>query len=81
MKKKLSVIVTMLGVFFLSLLSMELTLEPGSNASVFSSFATPGFSQTMGGPSAYCGPLMGNAAGTRYCCADTNEYYCYAAKC
>ncbi|SEF74281.1 hypothetical protein [Algoriphagus boritolerans] len=84
MKRKLSVILTMFGVFFLSSLTMELTLEPENNDSVFSLFVTPGFSQGMGGggePSAYCGPLMGNEAGTRYCCANTNEYYCYAAGC
>ncbi|WP_297337905.1 hypothetical protein [Algoriphagus sp.] len=28
-----------------------------------------------------CGPLMGNASGTRYCCADTNSDACAAAKC
>ena len=67
---------------------MELTLEPGSNASVFNSFATPRFSQTMGGEDSMCdpitdqcGPLMRKSSGTRYCCANTNSDCCYMAQC
>lgn len=88
MKKKITIIIAMLGVFFFSLVSLDLTMVSETNDSLIGSIISSGFSQTMGGEDPtcdpttdQCGPLMGNSSGTSYCCANTNSDCCYAGAC
>lgn len=81
MKKKLKVLSIILGLAFMAILGIDLTGSNSSKGMILENIFPVSSAQTMAGPGDLCGPLMGNASGTRYCCANTNDYTCSAAGC
>lgn len=81
MKKKLKVLSIILGLAFMAILGIDLTGSTSSNGMILDNLLPTSHAQTMEGPCPPCGPLMSNAAGTRFCCAETNSDECAAAAC
>ncbi|GMQ24692.1 hypothetical protein Aoki45_13740 [Algoriphagus sp. oki45] len=83
--KKLKILSIVLCLGFVGILGIDLSGSTNQE-SVLGSLMTTSFAQaSVGGdgtePCPPCGPLMSNASGTLYCCADTNSDYCPAARC
>lgn len=81
MKKKLKVLAIILGIGFMGILGIDLAGSNSSNGMILENLISTSIAQTMEEPCPPCGPLMGNASGTRYCCAETNSDACSAASC
>jgi hypothetical protein len=81
MKKKLKVLSIILGLAFMGILGIDLTGSNSSNGMILDNLLPTSHAQTVEEPCPPCGPLMGNRAGTYYCCADTNSDACGAARC
>jgi hypothetical protein len=81
MKKKLKVLSIILGLAFMEILGIDLTGSNSSDGMILDNLFPTSHAQTMEDPCPPCGPLMGNRAGTLYCCADTNSDARGAARC
>lgn len=70
-----------LGLAFMGILGIDLTGSHNSNGMILTNLLPSSYAQEIAEPCTPCGPLMGNRAGTYYCCADTNSDACSAARC
>jgi len=56
-------------------------LIAGISLVAFMTITTPTLVEACTPQATECGPLMGNASGTSFCCNNTDESCCYAAAC
>ncbi|SDD17588.1 hypothetical protein SAMN04488104_101776 [Algoriphagus faecimaris] len=82
--KKLKVLSIVLCLGFIGILGIDLSVST-NHGTILGALTSNSLAQAtvvIGGEGCPpCGPLMGNAAVTRYCCADTNSDACAAARC